>query len=159
MRRNISWIAVVALAGLMTALAVAGAVAAKNGGVPFKGSYSGTCTPVSFSFPFAQVDCLASGHATHVGNSSEDSLITANLLSGTTTGTVTLTAANGDEIFLSTSGTSSPLGGGVNAISGTQTVFGGTGRFEGASGSFTVAGSINTVTESISYTLDGSISY
>jgi hypothetical protein len=114
---------------------------------------------VSFSFPVVRLDCVASGQATHVGNSSEESLITANVLAGTTAGTVTLTAANGDKILLATSGTSSSLGGGLNAISGTQTVTGGTGRFAGASGSFAVSGTVNSGTEAISYTLDGSISY
>jgi hypothetical protein len=143
---------------LTAALVFAGAASAEHA-VPFNGSYSGRCTLVSFNFPIVQLDCLASGQATHVGNSSEESLIAANLILGTTSGTVTLAAANGDELFLTTSGSSSPLGGGVNAISGTQTVTGGTGRFEGASGSFTVAGTVNSSTEAISYTLEGSTSF
>jgi hypothetical protein len=70
-----------------------------------------------------------------------------------------VTAANGDEIRTTDTGTSTPLGGDETAVSATEIVTGGTGRFDGASGSFTLAGTVNTVTEAISYTLEGTISY
>jgi hypothetical protein len=159
MRRSILSLALVSAVLTVLALASAGPVAAKNHGVPFDGSYSGTCNPVGFVPPVAQFDCVVSGRASHLGSSSEESLIGVNVVTGATSGTSTLTAANGDELFLTNSGSSAPLGGGMESVSGTQTVSGGTGRFEGASGSLTVAGSINTVTGAISYTLEGSISY
>lgn len=159
MRCSISSPAIVTLAMVTTALALAGAVGADNGGVPFEASYSGTCTFVSLIGPVITVDCLVSGQGTHVGNSSQDGLVHINVLTGASTATSTVTAANGDEIFTTDTGTSTPLGGDETAVSATEIVTGGTGRFDGASGSFTLAGTVNTVTEAISYTLEGTISY
>jgi hypothetical protein len=71
-----------------------------------------------------------------------------------------LTAANGDQIFVAASGTSCfDLSTGLVDLSGTQTITGGSGRFEGASGTLTVAGTVNPATNTISYTLEGTISY
>jgi hypothetical protein len=143
---------------VVVALAVAGTSSAKNS-VPFKGSYSGTAT---VSLPFVSI--AASSEATHLGNSTETVSLTVGPnpapLCLTDVGTAVLTAANGDQIFLAASGTTclNPSTGLVS-LSGTQTITGGTGRFEGASGTLTVSGTANPATETLSYTLEGSISY
>jgi hypothetical protein len=161
MRRSISSLAVASVVLLVIALTFAGAVGAENGGVPFEASYSGACV-VTPGFPILHVACAASGNATHLGKSSVTVSLSENLLATpcpTSVGTGTLTAANGDQFFITTSGTACGGTSGVVVVGGTQTVIGGTGRFEGASGSFTVAGTVNTSTGAISYTFDGSISY
>ena len=70
-----------------------------------------------------------------------------------------LTAANGDQFSLATSGTACfDLSTGLVDLSGTQTITSGTGRFEGASGSLTVSGTVNPTTGALSYTLEGALS-
>src|SRR3989442_9728751 len=110
MRHKTSFLAV---ALSVSALSFAGAASPDmgGGGVPFEGSYSGTCTVVSVSFPIVHLHCLATGEATHVGNSSEELAIATNVLTGTDTGTVTVTAANRDQIFSTAAGTVTALGG------------------------------------------------
>jgi hypothetical protein len=138
-------------------LAFAGAASAEHA-VPFKGSYSGT-----FTVSFPVVSSTASGHETHLGKSTETIAVTLTPDGPgcqTNLGTGVLTAANGDQIFFDATGTScfNPTTGLVD-LSGTQTITGGTGRFEGASGTLTVSGTGNPATGTISYTLEGSISY
>jgi hypothetical protein len=156
MRRFVSPV-VVAAGFLAAAMAFASAAPAGNL-VPFKGNYSGTATLVGGSPPLLALS--ATGTATHLGKSSELITTTVNFAAACplTVGTGVLTAANGDKLFLNTSGVACPTAQpGVLTISGTQTVTGGTGRFAGASGSLGVSGTTNTNTGALTYRLEGSI--
>ena len=149
--------AVVSAGLAVAAFAFAGAASAEHA-VPFKGSFSGTAT-----ISGAVVSIAASGQATHLGRSSQTLVATLTPGPGpfcqTTVGTGVLTAANGDQIFVSASGTAcvNPSTGVIH-IAGTQTITGGTGRFQNASGTLTVSGTADSTTLQLSYTLDGSIS-
>jgi hypothetical protein len=116
--------------------------------VPFSGTFttSGTATPCGpLTF------CLSvqgAGTAMHLGRTTiTRSIVTRNTLvpcpdvaGGTIrefTDTLTLTAANGDALTMTGSGTS--CANGIDVISsGTYAVTGGTGRFSGASGTMTL---------------------
>ena len=76
------------------------------------------------------------GKATHLGKFSESADVTFCILNGSSYGTSTWTAANGDEIFIRFTGQDRPRGEGEEfVISDYESIIiGGTGRFEGASG-------------------------
>jgi hypothetical protein len=69
------------------------------------------------------------------------------------------TAANGDVLRSSVSGTNTPSGPGTARISATMKFTGGTGRFANATGEAHAEGVANFVTRSSSVTYDGWISY
>lgn len=72
--------------------------------------------------------------------------------------TGTYTAANGDKLFASWTGTSTSIGPDVT-FSGPETYAGGTGRFVGASGSAWVAGTASFVTNTGQFKSEGTLSY
>jgi hypothetical protein len=149
-------VALLAAAAAIAAGTLASAASAGQG-VPFNGSYTGTSSRSG-----STVTITATGQATHLGESSE-AITTAVTFSaapcGSVAGTGTATAANGDELVFNTSGTICPEGGGLFVLSITRTITGGTGRFVDASGTLAVNGTANLVTEALSYTVEGSISY
>jgi hypothetical protein len=119
--------------------------------------FGGTCTFASTLLPpepgqppnvvrFHQDEVC---HLTHLGLTTGSTEETATF---TPTGsvfviTVTYTAANGDQLFTTQSGTATPPDqNGVIHFSGTETVTGGTGRFADASGSFSFAGTVTPAT-------------
>jgi hypothetical protein len=102
--------------------------------VPFKGGSSGVSTVVGFD-PVAAivyVHFVGTGQATHLGNFTATGDVAIHEIEGIVLGIYTLTAANGDMIFLTMSGH------GIDPFhaSGAFTVVGGTGRFQGATGSY-----------------------
>ena len=103
--------------------------------VPFKGVEVGALSFVSFDFPFSTILCTAEGDATYLGHYAVTGILVVNVLTATATGTFTMTAANGDMLFLD-------MEGHIDLPDFTKTVAnftvtGGTGRFEGATGSYT----------------------
>jgi hypothetical protein len=124
--------AILALALLsVTALAV-------NKEVPIKGSGSGMITAAA---PNGNPNELAisthgQGEATLLGRFTREESITLNTATGTATGTIIFTAADGSELHCTFAGGFT----GANTIAGTYTFAGGTGRFANAAGSayFTV---------------------
>jgi hypothetical protein len=145
----------------------AGATSAATPERPFRG----TCTFVSTVLPpepgqppnvvrFRQdVVC----HLTHLGLTTA---ITEETVTFTPTGlvfvtTVAYTAANGDQLFTTNSGTGTPPDqNGVVHFSGTETVTGGTGRFADASGSFSFTGSVTPATRTGEFEfISGTLSY
>jgi hypothetical protein len=101
-------------------------------------------------------------HLTHLGLTTASNQETATL---TPTGsvfvvTVAYTAANGDQLFTTQSGTGTLPENGAIHFSGTETVTGGTGRFANASGSFSFARSVTQATR-IGQTefISGTLSY
>jgi hypothetical protein len=72
--------------------------------------------------------------------------------------TTVYTAANGDQLFVSWTGTASSSGP-DNTFSGPETITGGTGRFAGATGSTWVSGTASFATMTGQFTSVGTISY
>ncbi len=70
----------------------------------------------------------------------------------------TLTAANGDQLFGTWTGTSSSVGPDIS-FSGPSTFVGGTGRFAAASGSSFTEGTASFVTNTGQFTMKGTLSY
>ena len=75
------------------------------------------------------------------------------------TGTVTITAANGDELFATHTGVFQDLGHGRAVLDFDNTITGGTGKFAGATGSFTIHSLINQNLGTGRATLCGTIRY
>ena len=119
------------LAGALAALILSGqAVAGER--VPFKGESSGALTTVGFdpttNTAFTHVE--GEGTATHLGHFTVAGDVALDVVTGIPLGTWTLTAANGDMLFLKMGGH------GIDATHGfgAFTVVGGSGRFVGATG-------------------------
>jgi hypothetical protein len=114
---------------LITAALAGSALATRDNSVtvPFKGESSGVIIATGFDpvagIAFAHIE--GEGHATHFGRLTVAGDVALNVVTGIPEGTWTLTAANGDMLFLDMT---------ANGIVGQFTVTGGTGRFEGASG-------------------------
>jgi hypothetical protein len=72
--------------------------------------------------------------------------------------TTVYTAANGDQLFVSWTGTATSSGP-DNTFSGPETITGGTGRFAGATGSTWVSGTASFATMTGQFTSVGTISY
>lgn len=139
---------------------------------PFKGSYN-----VALTIPKTDLvqDLVSTGegNATHLGRFVFHSLTHADFTDldnitvsgGTETNPVTFTAANGDELYLTFSGTGQPNDDNTYTVIRNFEIIGGTGRFEGADGSFssTSTAAFTTTAESVSLAgtvyFTGTISY
>lgn len=134
---------------------------------PFSGTYQTTETLESYQFPVLQAQVTGTGTANHLGKSRLEAETTIYLepLPVHFNGTTTFTAANGDELYTTFTGISTPNGDGTETLMRNYTVTGGTGRFSGATGSFTgisVGKTPETPGELIRIgriTLEGTISY
>ena len=151
-----------------------GAAVAKRGGTdrPWKGKGSGTTTVNVGTSPLSG-STEGTARISHLGKTSYSSSFTFTLTGPDTftiAGTQTLVAANGDELFLSFTGTGTFAGafaaGQTSEVTAVYTVTGGTGRFDDASGTLTgtvftelvsVVGPIGTGTHR--FTVRGKISY
>ena len=126
---------------LLAAIALAAAIsqpAMAQGPVPFRGTYESSEFQGGGTFPvFLQV-LGGSGEATHLGRFTVEAQWHVNVLTGTAVGTFTLTAANGDTLVGTATGTSVILDG-LAYITETCVITGGTGRFAGATGAFVTA--------------------
>jgi len=117
---------------LSTVLAGSG-VAKAGDQVPFKGSETGVQIFLDFVFPLLTVGFTSSGNGTQVGNYTTEGSVVINVVTGEAFDAhATLTAANGDQVFVDLD--SLPLTPTTSLITGTIT--GGTGRFEGATGGY-----------------------
>jgi len=103
--------------------------------VPYQAEEVGAVTKGAFQFPFAHQSTVAVGEATHIGHYTLAGDFVVDVRFGTATGVFTLTAANGDTLFLDMEGRAVPTD--LTRTVANFTVTGGTGRFEGATGSFT----------------------
>ena len=79
-----------------------------------------------------------SGQATHLGRFTVEARWQVNVVTGTAVGTFTLTAANGETLVGTATGTSAILDG-LAYITETCVITGGTGRFAEATGAFVTA--------------------
>jgi hypothetical protein len=129
-------------------------------GVPFKGSY--TLSSVLIQPPPNLVQRISgTGIASHLGNSTFEAIsnVTVTQPPFMVNGTRTITAANGDQLFTTFTGTSTPVVNGMNGADLQETVTGGTGRFANASGSFTVIARNNFITSTFTADFDGYLNY
>jgi hypothetical protein len=121
-----------ALAAVLAALTLSGPATAAGKQVPFKGQSSGVVTAVGFD-PVAGIAYTlveGEGEATHLGRFTVTGDVAVDVATGIPQGTWTLTAANGDMLFLEMGGHGIDETHGFGAF----TIVGGTGRFEGATG-------------------------
>jgi hypothetical protein len=150
---------VVFLVAIVTVVTMVGfipATAGPNHAIPFKGSVdftatSGTVLPDGSIF----ATVVGTGQVTHMGRVTADGtgVIHVDL---TASGTRVLTAANGDQVFLSTEGTFASFFPPTSGV-GTFTITGGTGRFMNATG----GGNLVVVVDLTHFveTYDGTIQY
>jgi hypothetical protein len=103
--------------------------------VPYKGEEAGVVTKGAFQFPFSHQSTAAEGEATHIGHYTLTGDFVVDVRFGIAAGVFTLTAANGDMLFLDMKGHADPTD--LTKTVANFTVTGGTGRFEGATGSIT----------------------
>jgi hypothetical protein len=103
--------------------------------VPFKGRSSGAVTVTDFAYPFVTTSVVGEGEATHLGRFTltAEAVIDVSLPGGPAAGSWILTAANGDQLFM----TFVAYGIDPTHGHGDFTIVGGTGRFQGATGSYT----------------------
>lgn len=136
---------------------------------PFRGTFAGTsvaivncpatCPPTTLT-----ITATLTGEATHLGRFSLSAVDVVSLATNSGTGTHTFTAANGDQLFTTTTGgEDSFTPPNTSRVTQVATVTGGSGRLAGATGTFTVRATqvidfaANTAT--VSGTLDGLISF
>lgn len=126
--------------------------------------FTGTCTLTFNAPPFPlppiihQVD-TGTCQLTHLGRTAFYGELDINFAAGTQSGWRTLTAANGDELYLTTAGRNAGVAGGIVTIDAQLTIVGGTGRFEGATGSARGTGTGNLATRTTVISIDGTINY
>ena len=104
-----------------------------------------------------QYDCQLK----HLGRSTaiaEQIVLFTGPTSAIASNTTTYTAANGDQLFATWTGTSTNTGPDIT-FSGPETYAGGTGRFVAASGSSWIAGTASFVTNTGQFTSVGTLSY
>ena len=153
--RHSLFFALVAASAVSLASSAVSAVAAET---PFKGTLNAVETS-HLVFPIASVDREGTGTATHLGKYTEHVTLQVNVLTGSSTGASTFTAANGDTLTASITGQSTPTSPGVLSIVEVYTITGGTGRFAGATGTITLESTLNLTTEDSSGTFNGVIDY
>ena len=128
---------------------------------PFSGSCTLTFNAPSFPLPAIhhQID-TGTCRFTHLGLTDFYGELDINFAAGTQSGWRTLTAANGDELHLTTSGRNGAGAvGGMVSIDAQFVIAGGTGRFADATGSGRAVGVANLMTRTTTIAMDGTISY
>jgi hypothetical protein len=146
--------------GAIAAIAV-NASKMNEAGRPFKGSYVTSFTLLQPPPNLVQ-KVIGTGTASHLGQSTFESISNVAVSPHppfVVTGTRTITAANGDQLFTTFTGSSTPV---INAMNGAdlqEIITGGTGRFKNASGSFTTTARNNFFTSIYTADFDGYIKY
>jgi len=130
--------------------------------VPFKADFTATQEVIQAPAPGTPLIILATGtgNASHMGKTTFEARITIDVFGQSNLGpdTFTLTAANGDQIFMNSIGiVNPPDANGVTMVTLTNTITGGTGRFADATGTLTGGVIRGATTDTIS--LEGRISY
>ena len=141
-------------------LMTANASAQASGHVlPFGGSFT-TVNTILVLPPNMEQSVVGTGTATFLGSCTFVAMTNVTV-SGTppfaVNGTKTFTAANGDQLFTSFTGTSGPVAPNVTQANLHEVITGGTGRFENASGSFETTAIADQVTPSFTADLKGTI--
>ena len=108
-----------------------------NGPIPLNGTETGSFISdlLPFVFPIAHDGVMGEGNATGIGLYTLSGTFVANVLLGSAAGNFTMTADDGDELFLDVKGGVIPAD--HSQVLWNNTITGGTGEFTGATGSFT----------------------
>jgi hypothetical protein len=148
------------LLAVFTLLCLAGPLMAQDE-LPFRGTVSGSSTRTATTDPcLFLVTISGEGQATYLGNFTWQSTHTLNVCTTPFTvsgGSLTLTAADGDQLSGTYTGTSQVIPP-VIAFHITITITGGTGRFANTTGTIEATGQADTVTGAATATLAGTIS-
>jgi hypothetical protein len=108
--------------------------------------------------PVVRLITTGTCHYSHLGLTRVDGVQLVNPILGTSFTEVTYTAANGDLLLATNSGTFTPSSSPTFSTVGVTTITGGTGRFAGATGRMDVEGTVNTAGVSV-FSYDGWIAY
>ncbi|GAB3299845.1 hypothetical protein ACFQT0_29550 [Hymenobacter humi] len=129
--------------------------------VPFKGVFE--TTSVSLSGPPRQEQRITgTGQASHVGKATFEAYSTVVLTQTppyALSGTSTMTAANGDQLFSTFTGTSMPQADGKLLVTIRHIISGGTGRFDRASGYYVGVTLADRASPNATLHLEGEIAY
>jgi hypothetical protein len=126
---------------------------------PFAGRCDLTVAPLPSAPPLIRQTDTGTCQLSHLGRTKYEGVLELDLVARTQRGERTLTAANGDELHLTTVGTSAPAGPGLVSFTATFTIVGGTGRFAKATGQGRAEGTANLTTSKTSVEMDGWIDY
>ena len=146
---------VVFLLAVVTAAAMLGAFPAiveADPGVPFKGTAELTLTSstTDMTTGASTLTYVGTGQGTHLGRFTETATLVVEA-DGSFTANVTLTAANGDQVFKTASG--------KNVSAGNFMIHGGTGRFTNATGKGVVLHASSDGFVHVAQTYDGTIEF
>jgi hypothetical protein len=121
---------------------------------PLAGRCVTTFNPPSLPPPpvHHQID-IGTCQLTHLGRTALQGEIDIDFANGTQRGTRTLTAANGDQLYLTSAGTSVRVGPRVH-FEATLTIVGGTGRFAGATGEASIRGQADLLTNTTVFEIE-----
>lgn len=144
------------MAAVLLTAAIASPALAQQ--VPFRGTVDGVDSDAGGAFPVFFRSLSGNGYASLLGRFTMTVEFEINVLTDPVegVGVFTLTAANGDTLF----GTSTGLGivvDGIAYIQETHTITGGTGRFAGATGTFDAARVLVEATGMYASSFDGTI--
>jgi hypothetical protein len=153
--RHSLFFALVAASAVSLASSAVSAVAAET---PFKGTVTAVETS-QLVFPIASVNREGTGIATYLGKYTEHVTLQVNVLTMSSTGAATFTAANGDTLSTSVVGQATRIGPTVLSIVEDYTITGGTGRFAGATGTFTLESTVEQTTGVSTGTFSGAIDH
>ena len=152
--RHSLFFALVAAFVVSVTIVSASAVAAE---IPLKGTVNAVETGVTI-FPIRSITREGGGTASYLGKYTEQVVLQINLVTRSSTGTATFTAANGDTLTTTVVGqatlTTTP---GVISVVEVYTITGGTGRFANATGTFTLESTAIQATGVSSGTFSGVI--
>ena len=146
------------MAAMILAVALAVPAAAQNQ-VPFKGAMQGQDFDIGFTNTTVTVLTVGTGIGTLVGQFSFTQTVTVDFTTATSTGTARWSAANGDSISTTITGSGEVIEPGLFRIEDVHTITGGTGRFAGAQGTFTVNRLASGVTFLTSGSYEGTITH
>jgi hypothetical protein len=130
-------------------------------GTPFKGRYMTSFTLLQPPPKLVQ-QVMGTGTASHLGRSTFEAISHVAVSPHppfVVSGTRIITAANGDQLFTTFTGTSTPVINGLNGADLQEMITGGTGRFVNATGNFTTTARNNFITSTFTADFDGYIRY
>ncbi len=153
--RHSLFVGLVAAVSVLLASVAVSAVAAET---PFKGTVSAVETGQTV-FPIRTITREGTGTATYLGRYTEHVTAQINVLTMSSTGAATFTAANGDTLSASVVGQATRIGPTTLSIVEVYTITGGTGRFADATGSFTLESTVDQTTGASSGTFSGAIDH